>query len=228
MTSGKTCHHSQRWRKRQQKHHFSPPSQPLASRPRSFEARRQSRRKTGALLPARAACHQTQMWGVLQESKCLRKPKLARFQYVNSYVAFAQELAFNTNPRDEYCWRKIWASLQLRHVNCELTPDNSAHFAHQRNSRCVRRWYTCWPDIWRCGLCSLLQRVRWKSSGRWVHTWGCYHVSLGLWERDAIFSHSQLTKTWMGHFHHCDLAPPSGSTLILFFEEVNLTNSFIL
>lgn len=51
---------------------------------------------------------------------------------------------------------------------------------HQRNSQCVRRWCTYLPDIWRSGPCSWQQHVQWRWSGRWAHTSGCCHESLGL------------------------------------------------
>lgn len=100
-----------------------------------------------------------------------------------------------------------------------LRADGSARLPHLRNSRCARRWCTCWPGIWRCALCSLLQHVRWKSSGRWVRTWGCYHEFSGLWERDPIFT---VNQTGRGHFHHCDpgkTAPPNGRAGLFFLKK---------
>ena len=152
----------------------------LSWHPHSFAALRLSHRKTDALPPGLAACHRTRWWGPLQDIQNPNQHTSKKKKLVfRRKLCFAQKLAININPRDEYCWRKMWASLQSHQVSC--TFKSAWVTTHQRNSQCARRWCTCLPDIWRCDLCFWLRRVRWRSSGKWAHTLECCHESWELW-----------------------------------------------
>lgn len=119
----------------------SPLLRPLSWHPRSSEATRHSHRKTTALPPDHAACHQTHLWVSLQDNDHKVSKTLQQAQVSWQKCGVAQKLAININPRDEYCWRKIWASLQLYQVNCKPTWVTTAQV-----SSLTRETVDAWSD----------------------------------------------------------------------------------
>lgn len=114
---GKTCHHSQHWQTVASFPTFftcekatllhktkpsSPLSQPLSWRPHFSVVPRQSRRKTSALPPVRAAYRQTHLWVTLQERtqniKCHWR-NTAGLTVSKQTGDFAQEIASQHQPK---------------------------------------------------------------------------------------------------------------------------------
>lgn len=163
VMSGKACHHSQQWQTETYltavcvhlalKHICllcSPLLQPLSWHPRSCEALPQSHRMTGALPPVHAACHQTRLWVPLQDRNVLmKKNRQPITTNLLTKTRLCSEISYQHQPRG---WILLTKNISINAItaNKKLSVSDTAaqiHSTHQRNSRCVRRWCTCWRDI---------------------------------------------------------------------------------